>query len=232
MNEKPYEVVAGSLELWLAPIGSVYPDVQDTPFLPWAKIGTVGFRDYDDAGVKVAHKTKRELWRSAASNGPVKGWPTEEETTIGLKVADSTLELYKIAMGYNDITAVAAGVGTSGYKKMGLSQSNSLPQRALLLRGTGLSAYMASGNMQYEFPVVVQTGDAQPAFVKGKAVTFDLEFTVLEDPDATVETERLGRIVQQTAAGPSASVSPSASTSPSHSTSPSASSSASPSPSA
>ena len=221
MSQKPYEIIAQPYEVWTAPLGTAFPNVGTDPTAPWALLGTSGNLNYDDDGITVSHEQKVELWRSLGSTGPRKGFRTEEDMTIALKLVDMSLEQYRRALNDNTVTTTAAGVQTAGSKKVGLSRGLEVKQFALLLRGRNSSAY-GYGNSQYEVPVAIQAGKPKPKFMKGKPATLDLEFQVLEDLLAASEDERFGRlVVQVSAAIGSASVSPSASKSPSASPSPS-----------
>ncbi len=102
-------------------------------------------------------------------------------------------------LNFNTVTDTPPGTGTPGTKEIGLSRGHSVAQRALLLRGTAHSPY-GDFPAQYQIPVAIQVGEAEPAFVKGEPAGLALEFQALEDPDATIETERFGLIVAQDAA--------------------------------
>lgn len=222
MSTKPYEIIAQPFELWVAPLGTAFPNVGNTPSSPWTLIGTSGSLNYDDDGVTVSHEQKVETWRALGSTGPRKAFRTEEDMSIALKLCDISLEQYRRVMNDNTVTTTAAGTSTAGQKKLGMSRGLEVKQFALLVRGTNASAY-GYGNAQYEVPVAIQAGKPKPKFMKGKPATLDLEYQVLEDPAAASEDERFGRlVVQVSAAIGSASVSPSPSKSPSASPSPSA----------
>jgi hypothetical protein len=222
MSTKPYEIIAQPYELWVAPLGSSFPNVGNDPTSPWALIGTSGNLNYDDDGVTISHEQKIETWRSLGSTGPRKAFRTEEDMSISVKLVDVSLEQYRRALNDNAVTTTAAATQTAGSKKIGMSRGLEVKQFALLVRGRNASAY-GYGNSQYEVPVAIQTGKPKPKAMKGKPMTLDLEYTVLEDLNAVSEDERFGRlVVQVSSALGSASVSPSASKSPSASPSPSA----------
>jgi hypothetical protein len=59
MSETPYEVIAGPLEVWVAPVGETFPDVNDAPTGNWTKVGTSGVRSISEDGVTVSHPQKK-----------------------------------------------------------------------------------------------------------------------------------------------------------------------------
>ena len=199
MSTKPFEVVAQPYTLYLAPVGTTFPDIDATPSAPWVKVGTSGDLNYDQAGVKVIHKQKIELWRALGSAGPRKAFRTEEELNITLTLVDLTLEEYANALNFQSVSTTPAGVGAAGYKSFELSRGLEMPLHALLVRGAGASPYGDGWAVQYQVPVVVSTGDPDVIFVKGKPAGLALEFQALEDPDASPVTERFGTLVAQNA---------------------------------
>lgn len=194
---QPFEIVAQPFTLWVAAVGSTFPTIDETPGVSWTKIGTSGDLNYTEDGVKVSHKQKVETFRALGSTGPRKAFRTEEEQMIALTVADITLEQYAQALNNNTVTTTAAGVGTAGYKSIGLSRGLDVAQRALLVRGAKASAYMEDGVAQYEVPVAVMVSEPEIVYVKGTPAGLALEFQALEDPDAATEDERFGRLIMQ-----------------------------------
>ncbi len=202
VNSAPYEIVAQPFELWVAPVGTAFPDVEDVPASPWTKVGTSGALNYTEKkGVAISQKQTMDLWKALGSTGPRKAFRTEEEFKVALELADITAEQYALALNYNVVTTVPPASGTGGYKKIGLSRGLSVAQRALLIRGAAASPYGANYNAQFEVPIAVQTGSPSPSFLKGQPAGLELEWTALEDASATDETERFGRLVLQNAAG-------------------------------
>lgn len=198
MATTPFEVIAQPFTLYIAAVGTVFPDLDDTPGASWTKIGSSGDLNYMEDGVTVMHNQEVELWRSLGSPGPRKAFRAEEELHITLTVADLTMEQYSLALDYNTVTTVAPATGVPGYKKVGLSRGLDASQKALLVRGNG-SPYGDNWKMQYEVPVAVQVGEPEVVFVKGEPAGLALEFVALEDPNAASTDERFGRILAQNA---------------------------------
>ncbi len=198
-NSAPYEVIAQPFTLWVAAVGTTFPLIDADPAAAWTKVGTSGDLNYTEDGVTVQHAQSVEFWRALGSAGPRKAFRGEEEFRISMVLADLTLEQYAMALNYNTVTTTPAGVGTAGFKSLGLSRGLDVPQRALLVRGTG-SPYGVNMNMQYEVPIAVQAGEPEVVFVKTEPAGLALEFVALEDPTAVDLAQRFGRLIAQHAA--------------------------------
>lgn len=194
----PYEIIGAPLTLWLAPVGTAFPLIDAAPAGTWVKVGTNGDRNYDEAGVTVTHGETFAEVATAGSTGPVKAFLTAESLKIALTMLDVSLEQYAIALNDAAITSTAAGAGTAGFKKVGLSQGENVVTYALLARG--VSPYGDGMSAQYEVPRCYQSAQAAPVFRKGVPAGLQLEFTALEDATAANAAERFGRLVAQTAA--------------------------------
>ncbi len=193
----PYEVIAAPGTVYLAPVGTAFPDVDTTPVAPWVKVGTTGDRNYNEDGIKVRHSETVELWRSAGSTGARKAFRTAEALRVSLVLADLSLEEYAVALNHNTVTDTPAGAGTPGTKKVGLSRGLDVTQKALLLR-INASPEGDDWNMQYEIPVAVQVAEPEVVFIKGpNPAALALEWEALEDPLAATADERFGRLVVQ-----------------------------------
>src|SRR5689334_6898981 len=128
-NTQPYEVLTGPLELWLAPLGTVFPAIDEDPGVLWTKVGASGRRNYSEDGVVVNHDQTIEGFRPGGSTGKRKLFRTEEDLKITVTIADMTLEQYKFALNGNSVT------NTSGNpRKIGLSRGREVTQYALLAR--------------------------------------------------------------------------------------------------
>lgn len=192
----PFEILAGPITLWLAPVGTAFPLITTAPAVAWTKVGTNGDMNYDEGGVEVSLTQKIEDARPAGSTAAVKAWRTEEDFMLSANVWDVTLEQFRIAMNAATVTTVAAGVGTAGTKKIGLIRGADVATYALIARGK-LSGYGDGYVGQYELPICYQSGNIKPVYRKGKPVGLALEFTALADLTAATEIERFGRLIQQ-----------------------------------
>lgn len=197
-NSVPLEVLAAPFSMYVAPVGTVFPDVDQVPDpSDWTLIGAAGPLNYDEAGVNVEHAQSMAFWRSLGDAGSRKVFRSSEDLKIGLMLVDVTPEQYSFALNGNDVTATPASSGVPGTKKIGLSRGFTVDTRAVLLRGP--SPEMEDGTMQYECPRAAQTGEPKPVFTKDKPAMLAIEWTALVDPDASDPSEYFGRIVVQTA---------------------------------
>lgn len=195
---EPYEIVSGPLTLYVAPVGTAFPAIDAAPAGDWGLVGTSGDRNYSDDGVSIQHSQTINKVRPAGAVGAVKALRQDEDLRVTVTLWDATLEQYALALGGGDPTTVAAGVGTAGYKSIGLSRSEEVKQYALLARGK--SAYNDAMAAQYEVPRCYV--DASPTVLYNKGVPAGLEmgFEALEDLEAEAEDERFGRLIMQHAA--------------------------------
>lgn len=188
----PYEIIAAPFDVWLAPVATAFPLIDATPGGSWTKVGTSGNLNYKRDGVTVSHAKSTVKFRALGDLGARKVFVTELDLMIRFVLADMTLENYAIALNHNIVTTVPAG-GEAGYKKIGLSHSATITQKALLLRGP--SPYDEDLYMQYEVPIVVQDGTPEPVFQLGEPAGLALQFSALVDTTAATEDERFGRLV-------------------------------------
>ena len=196
-NPAPYELIGVPGALYLALPGSTFPDVDTEPTTPWTLVGKSGDRNYADDGITVEAPQSVNLWRALGSVGPIKGFRQSEDFLITAILADLTLENYSNVVEYHTVTSTAAGVGTPGTKKIGLSRGFSLKERMLLFR-IEASAYGDLMQAQYEVPRVIQVGEPKPVFRKDGPAMLEFKFQALEDPNAANDDERFGRLVMQT----------------------------------
>lgn len=196
MNAAPFEIIAAPFTGWWAPVGEAFPAIDAAPAGNWVKIGTSGDRNYDEDGVTVAHEQTIEQVRAVGGTGPRKAFRTEEGLIVRFSLMDLTLEQYRLALNSNPVATTAAGSGTAGFKALNAYRGLDISTMALLLRG-GVSPYGASFQSQFEIPVCFEGGSPEPAFKKGEPAGLALEFMVLEDPSASTEAERFGRLKQQ-----------------------------------
>ena len=199
MNVAPFEIIGGPLALYLAPVGEAYPDLDtDPPIANWVLVGVSGADDYTEDGVILTLDQEVGNIRGLGKTGILKARRSSEDVKIGVTVMDGTAENVSILLNGNTITEVAAGSGTVGTAKVGLTRGACVTQYALLARGE--SAYIADGIGQLEIPVCYVSSSPAPAFQKGEDVAgFEMEFTALVDPSAASEDEEYGRFIQANA---------------------------------
>lgn len=194
----PFEIIGAPLTLWLAPIGTAFPLISAAPGPGWTRIGTNGDRSYEQGGVTTMHAKTYSKVRPAGASGPVKAFLDEEDLMFRLTLLDLTLEQYQHALNGNTIATVAAGVGTPGTKKIGLSEDvGRTREYALLARG--LSPYNEALAMQYCVPRCYQSGAPEVVYRKGGGgAGLALQFEALEDLTTSNPQERFGYILAAT----------------------------------
>lgn len=193
INTIPYEVLAGSGTVYLAPAGTALPaEPGGVLSSPWFKIGTGGDLNYDeDTGIEFTVTENVVPWTPLGSNAPRKYFRTVEGVTAKVQVADMTLEQVKYALNGNAITTVAAGVGTIGYKKIGLVKGTNITSYACIIR-YNVSPYLAEGIMEFRHTLVQQKGEPKFVAKKGEPMLVDFELMSIADPAVVIEADRLG----------------------------------------
>lgn len=192
---EPYEIVGQPLELWLAPVGTAFPAIDDAPANTWVLVGTSGDRSQTEEGVTVTHSQTINKVRAGGSVGAIKAFRPEEDLMFRVTLMDVSLEQYKVAVNGNALTTTAAGVGTAGTKKMGLSRGKDVTVYALLARG--VSPYDPTYTAQYQVPRCYVSGSPAIVYRKGQPAGIELTFEALEDMEAVTEDERFGSLIAQ-----------------------------------
>jgi hypothetical protein len=198
-NSVPYEVIAAPYTVYWAQLNPTWPAVNAAPSSTWWTVfGTSGNLNITEAGVTVSHPQETTEWRALGDIGTRKVFRTKEDLMVRFVLADLTLEQYRHALNSNPLTTVAAGSGTAGYKKIGLSRGAFVSQVALLIRG--VSPHLADGTSQYEIPIAFASGSPEVTFANsGEPAGLAFEFKAAIDTNAGSEDERYGRLIVMTA---------------------------------
>lgn len=198
LNAEPLEVVAAPFTMWVAPVGTAFPDVdQDPDSSDWTLVGKAGPLNYDEAGVNVEHSQAMAFWRSLGDAGSRKVFRSSEDLKIGLMLVDVRLEGYTFAINGNTITTTPAASSVPGTRKMGLSRGFVVDTRAIIVRGP--SPYMEDGVMQYCCWRAAQTGEPKPVYTKDKPAQLAIEWTALVYEAAPSPDQYFGYIEAQDA---------------------------------
>lgn len=195
MASAPFEIIVSPFEVYLAPTGESFPDVDETPAGNWELFGTNGNQDYNESGITVTHEQTIVQHRFLGSTGPRKATRTSEGLMLAFTLHDMSPEFYAKVMNDNTVSTTAAGSGTPGYKEFDIYMDRDVTLHALLARGD--SPEGAGWNMQYEVPVVFRDGSPSPVFNKSEPAGLAFEFTALEDPNAATTADRFGRLIVQ-----------------------------------
>jgi hypothetical protein len=186
---EPFDILVGPADVWVAAVGTGFPDVTDEiskdRFSPdgsgWQYLG------FTEGGVKVTHDAGATLIHVDQHSGPVKAFRPQEVLKIGFSLVTLTLESYALAANSIDVA------DNGDNRSIDLSFGFDVRQKAMLIRGP--SPYVDADNgAQYELPVVVQTGAPTVDFKREDKSVLTLEFSTLEDPNAYTPGERFGRL--------------------------------------
>lgn len=186
-NSVPFEIIGVPFEIWEAPVGTTFPDIDADPSAPWAKVGTSGKLNYSDDGVTVEFSETVSKFRGA-STAVRKQWRTEEDVMVKAKVLDLTLEQVSRALNFNTVSDIPGG--TQNSSKVGLFKGAGIAQRAVVVRGP--SPYLDGALSQFCIPVASVQSSTSVQFKKGEPAGFEITWTAYADPDASSEDETYG----------------------------------------
>lgn len=170
------QVVNGPLELWWAATGTAMPAVGADPAAGgFTKIGSSGKDNYTEDGVSISTSQTVEQFTPLGRTAPTKAFRTNEDLTVQVTLADISLAQVRLALNQNAITTNA------GNKQISLNRGVDVTFIALLVRGTGKSAEVATFNLQFELFKVYEGASQELSFVKGEPAGVLLEFHALDD---------------------------------------------------
>lgn len=173
----PEEVVAAPLTIWLAPVGTAFPDIDEAPAVDWEKLGIEGDLNYDEAGVTVSHAETVNDFKSAGSTMPQKRFRVGEDFLIKLNLVDISPATYAKVMNDAAITTVAAASGTAGMKKFSLFRGDQVASFAVL--GRGKSSVDNDLNMDFVFSKAFVSVNGDAVFNKGVPVMLPVEIQAI-----------------------------------------------------
>jgi hypothetical protein len=174
----PHEIVASPLTIYLAEIGTAFPDIADTPDTfagAWAVLGTEGDKNYDDAGVTVSHNETVADFTPAGSTMPSKRFRTAEDFMISLNLVDLGPEAYAKVM--ND--ALITDLGNEKY--FSLFRGDQVNAFAVLARG--MSTVDNDLNLQYVFSKAFVSVDGNVVWTKGKPSMLPVKIQAVRHAD-------------------------------------------------
>jgi hypothetical protein len=177
---QPFEIVCAPYTLFVAPVGTAPPAIDDeeTDFdADWFKLGTSGPQNYDDAGVTVNVNETTDSFTGAASTLAIKAWRTAEEITVGANLADLSIEQFAKILDDAAIVTTAKAHDVAGHKRISLVRGVQVKEFAVLARG--LSPYDEALNAQYEFTRAYQSENQAPQYNKAVAM-LAAQFSVLD----------------------------------------------------
>ena len=165
------EIIAGPLEVYLAPRGESFPDVGADPTGDWEMLGQSGTENYTEDGVSLSLPQTIEEFIGAGSTMAIKAFRTEEAVEITVTVADARLATLAAALNDNDETEA------TGQREMSLYRGSEVTELALLARGK--SPYEDDGDGQFQVPACYHSGEPEIQYVKGEPSAVELTFRSL-----------------------------------------------------
>lgn len=180
MATAPFEIIAAPFDVYVAPVGTAFPDISATPSASWFLLGSSGNKNYDEDGVTITHEQEVEEWVPAGLTAARKAFRTTESLVIAFNVADVSAAQYAKILNGATVTDTAAGSGTGGNLNFPLLQGMSVSIFALLCR-SGESAAGNLFNSSYEVPIAYQAANPEPQYKKGTPAMLACEWRALWD---------------------------------------------------
>lgn len=182
-NSEPFEVIAGPIQVWTAPIATAFPAIDAAPGVGWTLLGTNGDKNITEDGLTIRHTGEDSIFYSLGSTGPRKNFRTREGQELEFVLADLSAEMYARALNLDpaDIVDTAAATGTAGERYFPTLRGFTFPTVAVLAR-CGMSPYGDGFNSQWEVPMAQQVGNPELVFNKSDPVGLQFLFRCLEDP--------------------------------------------------
>ncbi len=194
---QPYEIIVAPFEVWAAPLGEAFPDVDEAPAGNWVKIGSNGKENMDSAGVTIQHAQTVDLHRVYGATAPVKATRSSEDVTVSFSLFDLKAAEYARVLNDNTVTPTAAGGGTPGYKTVNLYRGLTVSAKAYLIKGA-VSPEGDAWSMQFQLPKAVMTSSPSVVFAKNAPAGLQFELTALFDTTQAAGAE-LGKLIVQDA---------------------------------
>lgn len=180
------ELVTAPFDLYWAPTGEAFPDVDTTPAGNWALIGSLGARRYTEEGVSISSEIETEDFNSLAALDPECVFLTGRDLMVSVVMADISLEQLRIAFNLNTVTEAA---GPPATRTLPMNIGPELESFALLVRGANKSPEPdaeTGQNLQFEFENVIEVASKEITFTKGEPAGVQLEFRVLAGTNVIV----------------------------------------------
>ncbi|MDP9302935.1 MAG: hypothetical protein M3O92_00305 [Actinomycetota bacterium] len=171
-NQQPFVIVAGVTDVYVAPVGTEFPDVdaaKSTFGTEWRYLG------HTDGGCKVGHAQTIVELRTDQVTAPVKGVRSEESLSITFNLAEVTPENYALALNQ----AIAGPTTDGDNKVVSLYRGGfGVETVAMLVRGDHLSPE-GDFNLQYEVNAAYQSGSPEVDYVKDAKAVLACQFNVI-----------------------------------------------------
>lgn len=175
-NVSPFEIVGAPLKVYVAPVGTTFPDVDEDEAAmdaAWENLGTQTDRNYSEEGVTVAHPEETNDFVPAGSTMPVKRFRVGESFTIGLELADISVDVYGMVMNDATVTSNNPSSGVPGRKSISLYRGDQVAVWSVVARGPSPEADDLWS--QYEFTRAHMSVNGDVTWNKGVPVLLPVE---------------------------------------------------------
>lgn len=161
----PFEIQLGPADIYYAPIGEPFPDVDTAPAGNWELLALA--TNITEDGITVGTQVQDSRIFSLGGVAPVKAGIVQRQFTLEFNVMDMSAETQAFAMGADpaDVVDTPAGGGSPGTKEISLPASPTPQGWAILVRWNQ-SAEGDGFSSQYEIKSAVQVGAAGGRFHK------------------------------------------------------------------
>jgi hypothetical protein len=187
-NSLPYEIIVGVGRVYLAPVGTTFPDTDETPSATWTDLGCT-----DDDGVTVTHMREYDEHFKGCSPLVQKVSLNTAREEIAFNLAEITPARYAKLLDNATVVSVAAASGTPGTQYFRIEPNGVPAQYACLIRGP---SPLMDAEMQYEYARVSVSDNVEVQYSKSDASTLAVKLTAFED---TSNANRFGTFRAQAA---------------------------------
>ena len=172
-NNLPYEIIVGVGHVYLAPVGTAFPDTDETPGAYWLDLGCT-----DDDGVTVSHIREYDEHFKGCSPQVQKVTLNSARDEIAFNLAEITPQRYARLLDDAAVVAVAAASGTPGTQYFRIAPNSTPAQYACLIRG---ASPLSDADAQYEYARVSVSDTVEVQYSKADASTLSVKLSAFED---------------------------------------------------
>lgn len=188
MSDSAYEILTGVGEIWIAPVNTPMPTLDQVPTAAsdfWKYVGP------SEGGVKVDFDETINEFSPDTETGAVDAIRSAESAMISANLFEATLENLALTLA-QEVATVDAASGTLGYKEIGMSRGARVTKKAFLFRGGSPYGDFPG---QYYVPNGYVSGKVGLEYTKEGKVAIPTEFHALVDKNALSDAQKFGRIL-------------------------------------
>jgi hypothetical protein len=195
-NQDPLEIIGAPYTVWVARVGTTFPDVDETPSLDWRQLGS--FERLGEDGVTVSSEQEvNDVYGQLTI--PIKAFRTQESLMVSFPVMDMRMETLSYLFNGNPISSNSASSGTPGRKGMSLYRGPDMRYYAWLIRGYSPESAEANAYCQYEIYNGSHAGNTEFVYTKGEPTMATFEVHAYSNPYYTSDSDRLAFLRYATA---------------------------------